>query len=104
MHMMPSNKYVTDLANKICQEKDLEDLFLDYLRVLSSEKQLGGFFISKKNKDSLALYKQIALDAFLVAANERYSIQHLNGEVQELIEQMTIKVTNKYRLEEYFEL
>ena len=104
MHETLSNTTITKLAEKISRDKHLEELFLTYILINSSIKDLRNYHISIETKNSLLLFKQATLDTFLVEADKRYSIQQLNGEIPELIACITQHLNKKYRLDLYFDL
>ena len=52
MHKVLVNTSVTKLADRISQDKHLEDLYLEYLRISSSVKDLRGFQVSVKTRNS----------------------------------------------------
>ena len=95
---------ISKLAEKISRDEHLEELFLTYILINSSIKDLRNYHISIETKNSLLLFKQATLDTFLVEADKRYSIQQLNGEIPELIACITQQLNKSYNLEEYFEL
>ena len=99
-----ANISISELTEKISKDKYLEDLFLKYILINSSIKDLRNYHISIESKNSMLLFKQVALDSFLVEANKRYLIEQLNGEIPELISCITQQLNKKYRLEEYFDL
>ena len=95
---------ISKLAEKISRDEHLEELFLTYILINSSIKDLRNYHISIETKNSLLLFKQATLDTFLVEADKRYSIQQLNEEIPELITCITQQLNKSYNLEEYFEL
>ena len=102
MHRFSQKDQIPDLAARICHDEHLESLFLEYLRLSSSMELLKSFSIFPKYKKSLALVCQLALDAFLVESNGKFPIQQLNGQLSALIQEITILLQKRYRLEEYF--
>ena len=104
MHEIRSSNLTPDLIERIFRDKHLEGLFLDYLRISSSARDLKKYRISTKETKSLELIKQVALDAFLVETDRKYKIRRFNGHIPELLDFMTIRVSKKYRLDQYFNL
>ena len=94
--------HLKKIAAAACDNPHLEDLFLDYLRLCATEKEMRSIHLSYQTRLSLTLITRCALDAFLVETSRSLPIESLNGQMDDFLDEMKQRVYKKYHLNRYF--